>query len=760
MKQANQFLRDMLDLELPEAAGDVIWRACRPTDAECRGGAIFLTVPFEALLQGGKTLPNPGQARLSFTVRFTAYGDAAVRISVAFTGELPGDDSPMLEWDSSLKLEALSLTKSESEWRGVDTHGNTRFLLNLKQPPIKPWVPGDGMPPPAESFPIQILPDGKTSVPFMAYDTFFPMCTESLALAFIERQGQPHRSAFSFHAQPNEHFTGTGERFARMDLAGRTMLLENADALGVNNRRCYKNIPFVLSSRPYGLFVHTHDHLRLSLADVSTRAVQGVVERPELDLFVIGGKTPERILWNYRRITGFPPEVPLWSYGTWMSRMSYNTAAEVEEVARRLRDGRFPCDIMHVDVGWFEEDWVCDWKFSPKKFPDPDAMIAHLREKGFRLSLWQLPHVARQCALHAEALAKGYIKFSERTGKMSESIFSGLEYVSTIDFTNPEAVKWYKEELLAPLLRRGVAAIKTDFGEHIHMDVDYHTLPGPRLHNLFPILYQKAAYDIMNQIRGEALLFARSAWAGAQRYPLHWGGDCAGSWDGLIGSLRGGLHFGLSGFAFWTCDIPGFHGVPNFMNNWPPDDVYVRWTQAATFLSHLRYHGAQPREPYEYPAIADIVRSWLNLRYALIPYLVDQARLSTRSGYPLMRALLLHHSDDRQCWHIDDQFYCGESLMIAPILNSEGVRDVYLPPGEWVDVWSGKIFTGPQWLKNVSMPLERIPLYAVRDSAIPVYPHSVQSTDEMDLKRGATLAFDASYKGLKNSILGHLTGNL
>jgi len=267
-----------------------------------------------------------------------------------------------------------------------------------------------------------------------------------------------------------------------------------------------------------------------------------------------------------------------------------------------------------------------------------------------------------------------------------------------------------------------------------------------------------ASWEITQETTGEGIIWARAGWAGCQRYPLHWGGDSASTWDGLAGSLRGGLHLGLSGYAFWSHDVPGFHGVPNFMNTWPRDDIYVRWTQVGVFTSHLRYHGASPREPYEYPAVADIVRKWLKLRYALIPYLVEQGQKATRSGLPVLRALVFHHEDDPTCWHIDDQYYLGDAFLVAPILNDAGQRDVYLPEGEWIDFWSGECLDGNRWLRGVEAPLERMPVYVRWGARVPVYPEQVQCTDEMDLDKAILLVFDEGYQGFADSVLGTVTG--
>lgn len=302
----------------------------------------------------------------------------------------------------------------------------------------------------------------------------------------------------------------------------------------------------------------------------------------------------------------------------------------------------------------------------------------------------------------------------------------------------------------------GVVCIKTDFGEDIHMQAKYHGMEPEKLNNLYALLYQKAAYEITREVTGDGIVWARAGWAGCQRYPLHWGGDSACSWDGLAGSLKGGLHIGLSGFGFWSHDVPGFHSVPDFMNSKVPDDLYVRWTQFGVFSSHLRYHGTSKREPYEYPAIAGIVRRWLKLRYALLPYLLEQSDKTTQTGYPVLRALIFHHADDKMCWHIDDQYYFGDAMLVAPVMNSANKRDVYLPEGEWVNFFTGEKTTGGKWLKDFACPLDEMPVWVKAGTSLSVYPHPVSNTDEMDLDQSETIVFNEHYRGLSNSILADL----
>ena len=757
MKLQNTMLTDLLDFDSPETAQDIVWAAGSPEFVAAHDGLASIQLPFFAHTFDGEGLVLDRTSVLAkHTLWVRAYGKDIIRLTLNLKdSKLPDDNSNvMLEMSSSLQPVPLHVSENDAGWQVVDPSGQTRMEIARKLPETRHW--SDLIPSPSESLSAVVYPDGQTPIPFESYDMFKPQQRESLPLAYVERVGQPVRAIFSLYADSTEKFAGTGERFAPMNLSGRTLILENADALGVNNCRCYKNVPFYVSSRPYGLLILTSAHTRLSLAHISTRASQALVEDGVLDLFIIGGKDIERILYHYRSLTGFPHDVPMWSYGIWMSRMSYFSADETRQVATRLRKEDFPCDVLHVDTGWFDEDWVCDWKFSPNRFPEPEAFLKEMRAKGFRITLWQHPSVSTQTDLYETALANNYIAVNGK-GTSSISNFGKDGHADSIDFTNPAAVEWY-QGLLANLLKMGVAAIKTDFGETVDLSATYARMDTALVHNLYSLLYQKAAFEITEKTNGEGLIWARSGWVGNHRYPVHWGGDAACSWDGLAGSLRGGLHLGLSGYAFWAHDIPGFHGTPDFMNSWPSDELYVRWTQVGVFTSHMRYHGAQPREPYEYPSVAELVRKWWRLRYALIPYLVETGRKATQTGLPVLRAMIFHHQDDPLCWTIDDQFYCGDSFLVAPILNDRGSRDVYLPQGTWRDLWSGKVISGPCWLKDMQSPLERLPVYVKDGSRIPIYPEPVQSTNDMNLAKVEQLVFDESYMGCADSLLGQVTG--
>ena len=730
MIQTNYQLFDFLDFNPELNEGDSLWRACRPIAIEERDGDIYITVPFQKQSNSNEITPDLTEARKKYLLRLSAYGDKILRVSMEIGDEVM-ETSEMLQLDSRLGKMPLTYDKKQEEWIIRNLEGTKKAVVSFSEPEIEWW--SDLQPAPQETIDIRFFPDGKHEVKISAYDMFSPARHDAFALAFVERKGKAARATLSFHAKADECFYGTGERFAKMALSGKTIQLRNQDAQGVNNRRAYKNIPFYLSSENYGLFLHTSSFAKFSLADHSTRSAQIMVNEALIDCFIIGGETPEEILFGYRQLSGFPSMPPLWSFGVWMSRMTYFSADEVKQICDRLREEDYPCDVIHLDTGWFETDWLCEWKFNEERFPEPEKFIRDLKSKGYRVSLWQLPYIAYTARQYKEATENNYISKSEKKIQ-GASNFSVQDYAGTIDFTYDKAVEWYKN-LLKELLDMGVVCIKTDFGEDIHLDAAYHSMSPDKLHNLYPLLYQKAAYEITKEITGDGIIWARAGWAGCQRYPLHWGGDSACSWDGMAGSLKGGLHLGLSGFGFWSHDVPGFHGVPNFMNSVLPDDIYVRWTQFGVFSSHLRYHGSAKREPWYYPKIAHIIKKWWKLRYKLIPYIVEQSEKTTRTGFPVLRPLIMQHPDDRTCRHIDDQYYFGDNMLVAPVMNAENKRDIYLPEGKWVHFFSGEVYEGRQWLRDQYVPLEEMPVFVKCGASIPMYPEDVCCTDQMDLSK-------------------------
>ena len=763
MKQTNYHLFDFMDFDPDLKKDEALWKAHAPSKIEERDGDIVITIPYQKQLHQEDMAPDTSAPQQSYDLIIRAYQPNILRLFTTMSGDEMKDADDMLQFSPEVKREALRYVCGEV----ITANGKKVAAINLSEPRLDHW--SDLLPAPQPAPFITFYPDGDERKGIaLSDDHFSPPRYDALPLGFctVNRGNASvygtERATISFKCEHDECFVGTGERFRKMDLSGQTFQLKNQDGQGVNNRRCYKNIPFYLSSRMYGCFYHTSDYCKLSLADHSTRSVQFLNDHATLDVFLIGGKSPEEILRSYRMLTGFPPMLPLWSFGIWMSRMTYFSADEVNEICDRLRKEHYPCDVIHLDTGWFRTDWLCEWKFNPERFPDPKAFIQRLKENGFKVSLWQLPYIAQGAEQLEEAKANKYIS-APHTAPEGASIanvspsgdeggassnFSALDYAGTIDFTYDKATDWYKHQLLKPLLDMGVKCIKTDFGENIHMDHTYHAATPERLNNIYALHYQRAAYEVTKEVTGDGIVWARSAWAGCQRYPLHWGGDSASSWDGLAGSLKGGLHFGLSVFAFWSHDVPGFHSIPDFMNSPIDEQVYVRWTQFGVFSSHMRYHGTCKREPWHYPNIAPIVKKWWKLRYKLLPYIIEQSEQCTKTGYPMVRALLFHHPHDRQVWHIDDEYYFGSEFLVCPVMSSDNRRDIYLPEGLWANFFTGERLEGGRWYYDVKVPLDEMPVFVRPGSLIKLYPEDVNSTDEMDMNKVITIEITKEYKGI------------
>jgi len=748
MIPTNYHLFDFMDFDAELSKNESLWKACKPVAVYECGGDVCIDVPFQKQILSNDMAADESAARETYTLVLRQYTTKTLRLFMAFDGKAPEElpTSEMLQMSDRVKVMPLKVKEDDGQWVISTADGVTRAILNMREPRLDRW--SSLQPDPQETIDLRMFPDGKREIRLAAYDHFSPPRYDALPIAFCKTEGKKDRATMSFEAKADECFAGTGERFWKMDLSGQTLYLKNQDGQGVNNRRTYKNIPFYVSSRMYGAFYHTCAHGKLSLAGYSTRSVEFLSQQALLDVFLIGGDTMEEIVRGYRDLTGYPSMPPLWSFGVWMSRMTYFSADEVNEICDRMRREHYPCDVIHLDTGWFKTDWLCEWKFNEERFPDPKAFIHRLKDNGYRVSLWQLPYVAEDAEQIDEARANDYIGPLTKKQESEGSNFSALDYAGTIDFTYDKATEWYKG-LLKRLLDMGVVCIKTDFGENIHMDAKYKNMPAELLNNLYALLYQKAAYEITKDVTGDGIVWARAAWAGCQRYPLHWGGDSCSSWDGMAGSLKGGLHFGLSGFAFWSHDVPGFHTLPNFMNSVVDDDVYVRWTQFGVFSSHIRYHGTNKREPWHYPAIAPIVKRWWNLRYMLIPYIYKESLKATTTGSTVLQALVFHHPDDKMCWHIDDEYYFGDDMLVAPVMNSDNRRDVYLPEGAWRNLFTGEKIEGGRWIKNLEVALDDMPVYVREGAVIPVYPEQVDCTDQMDLAKSVEMRIDDSFTGIK-----------
>ncbi len=549
--------------------------------------------------------------------------------------------------------------------------------------------------------------------------------TPVLPFSFVRRSSDYSRSvAAVFSISADEKFYGCGESFTQLDKRGQKVYLWANDPNGAENEGMYKPVPFFLSSRGYGMFAHSTTPMTFDFGATYAGTNSLLIGDDALDLFVFLG-SPGEVLGEYTRLTGRAAMPPLWSFGLWMSRITYFSEDQVRDVAAKLRQFRIPSDVIHIDTGWFETDWRCDYQFSPTRFKDPAGMIADLKKQGFHISLWQLPYFVPKNRLFPEIVDKG---LAVRDGK------GNLPYEDAIlDFSNPETVQWYQEKI-AGLLRMGVGAIKVDFGEAAPYTGLYASgKTGFYEHNLYPLRYQKAVSDITREVTGDSIIWARGGWAGSQRYPVHWGGDAANSDIGMAATLRGGLSLGLSGFSFWSHDIGGFTAKT-------PEELYWRWTPFGMLTSHSRSHGTPPKEPWEFSQkFLDGYRRAADLKYRLMPYVYAQAKDCTERGLPMVRALLVEYPDDPGSWLVQDEYLFGRDILVAPLLEAETTsRNVYVPPGQWIDYQDGKVYeSGWHSIESGEIPIVML----VKSGTVIPHIELAQSTMEMDWSRLELVVF-------------------
>ena len=551
-----------------------------------------------------------------------------------------------------------------------------------------------------------------------------------LPFSFIKRGSDNSRSINPvLTIAPGERIYGCGESFGALNKVGQKVQIMVTDPQGPETDGQYKPVPFFFSNRGYGIFMHTSAPVTADFGASYIGADRLFMADEQLDMFVFFGE-PKDILNEYTNITGKSPMLPLWTFGTWMSRITYFSQEEGLDIAKKLRQHKIPSDVIHFDTGWFGVDWQCDYEFAKDRFKDPKGMLDQMKRDGFHTCLWQLPYFTPKNRFFRE-IVDGGMAVRNAAGS--------LPYEDAVlDFTNPKTVSWYQSKIEG-LMKLGVATIKCDFGEAAPYDGFYHNGRGGLYeHNLYPVRYNKALWEQVERSHpGEGVIWARSAWAGSQRYALHWGGDAATTNTGMLGDLRGGISFGLSGFSFWSHDMGGFVTAS-------PEDIYRRWLPFGFLSSHTRAHGAPPTEPWLISeSFTKAFRQAAEMKYRLMPYVYAQAKDCTERGLPMVRALLVEFPDDPGAWLVEDQYMFGSQILVAPLLESGDSRTVYLPRGKWIDYQSGKVYEGGyQTIKVGEIPC----VILVRDGSLIPHAPLAQRTDQIQWDKVELKAYKADAK--------------
>ena len=552
---------------------------------------------------------------------------------------------------------------------------------------------------------------GKWDVDFLCGDKVFTGSSWR-CLAYIIDENNVSYLREQLSLDVGECVYGLGERFMPFVRNGQELDMWNADG-GTCSELSYKNIPFYLTNKGYGVLVNHSGKVSYEIASENVSRVQFSVPGESLEYYVIMGPTPKEVLEKYTALTGRPALPPAWSFGLWLTT-SFITKYNEETVTgfiEGMAERDIPLQVFHFDCFWMKEYQWTNLQWDKRQFPEPESMLKRLKDKGLKICVWINPYIAQRSELFVEGMKNGYL-LKKNNGDVYQ-VDTWQPGMGFVDFTNPDACKWFAGHL-RNLVDMGVDSFKTDFGERIPDDCVYFDGSDPvRMHNYYTLLYNQVVFDVLKEKLGEgnALVFARSATVGGQKFPVHWGGDCTAKYSSMAESLRGGLSLCLSGFGFWSHDISGFEHTAT-------PDLYKRWAAFGLLSSHSRLHGNMSyRVPWLFDDEAvDVLRFFTKLKCRLMPYLYNAACEASDKGIPMMRAMVLEYPNDPACLYLDRQYMLGECIMVAPVFSDDGIVSYYLPEGNWTNLLSGERISGGLWRKEkhdyFSLPL------MIRDNSI------------------------------------------
>ncbi len=623
----------------------------------------------------------------TITIEFTSAAENVVRVR-SYHHEGYEDGAPRFEKNHDPQPVQVSITDKEA----VMTSGDVTVRINREEWQYRFEAKGK-----------VLTTCGFRNLGYMQWDkqpvTRFP--EEN----YLKADYKPYMvTELSLH--PGECVYGFGERFTAFVKNGQVVETWNEDG-GTSSQVAYKSIPFYMTNRGYGIFVDHTDNVSFEVASEKVEYVGFSVPGEELVYYFIYGEKNEDVLKHYTSLTGKPSLPPAWSFGLWLST-SFTTDYDEDTVTsfiQGMEDRDIPLSVFHFDCFWMKELQWTDFEWDERTFPNPQEMLQRYKDRGLKISVWINPYVAQGTAYFREGHQNGYF-LKRQDGKGTKQLDSWQPGMAIVDFTNPKAVKWYTDKLRA-LLDLGVDSFKVDFGERIPVDVTYHDGSNPvAMHNYYAYLFNKVVFDLLEEVkgRGEAVIFGRSATAGCQQFPVHWGGDNYGNYASMAETLRGGLSFALSGFSFWSHDIGGFEATAT-------PDLYKRWVQFGMLSTHSRLHGSKSyRVPWNFDEEAsEVLKFFTNLKCRLMPYIYGMSVKAHQTGIPVMRPMVLAFDQDPAVRYLDMQYMLGDSLLVAPIFAEDGSVDYYLPDGRWTHLLSGEVKEGGRWFSEVydyfSLPL-------------------------------------------------------
>ncbi|MDY4969818.1 MAG: alpha-xylosidase [Lachnospiraceae bacterium] len=665
---------------------------------------VVMCAPTAKIVKKGDTLGG-----INLTIRVTAPIPGVLRVQAYHYKGVNRKNDPEFELDLP---EAQKLDVTEEEGKLIIRNGGLSLVVDIEEGTM------------------QFERDGKVLTRSGSRDLGY--IRENWTGSAYEK-GQPAYMCQQLCMSVGELIYGLGERFTPFVKNGQSVVIWNEDG-GTSTEQSYKNIPFYVSNKGYGVFVNNTGKVEFEVGTEQVSKVAFSVPGENLDYFFIDGPSMKDVIMRYTDLTGKPSLPPQWTFGLWLST-SFTTSYDEETVMSfidGMLDRGIPLSVFHFDCCWMREFHWTDFIWDERVFPDPAGLLQRIKAKGIKICVWINSYVGQESALFDEGMEKGY--FLKRPNGDVWQWDMWQPGLAIIDFTNPEACRWYQEKL-EMLLDMGVDCFKTDFGERIPVDAVYYNGADPeKMHNFYTYMYNKTVYEVLEKKRGkeEAVLFARSATVGGQKFPVHWGGDCWSDYESMEESLRGGLSLTTSGFGFWSHDIGGFE-------NQSTADVYKRWAAFGLLSTHSRLHGSTSyRVPWVYDDEAvEVVRFFTMLKLELLPYLYSSALETSRTGVPMMRSMPLEFEEDRNCRYLDKQYMLGEKLLVAPIFNDEGMAEYYLPAGTWTSYLTGETAEGGCW-RTEHHDYCSIPLWVRENSIVAVQKHpknaAASYADDVELK--------------------------
>lgn len=643
-------------------------------------------VTFKAATTGGRVLHADVRAAADGVIRVRLAQDAVTAgrssAAIALTSD-PGYDAARVECgDGVVRVHAGAITAEVTlkPWRMRFLDANGRLLV--EQCGYETDV----------SNRLRILPFGNSSV-------------DGQVIAWHE----------SFAAPADEHFFGLGEKFTVLDKRGQRIVSWNFDAFSAESERAYKNVPMYLSSRGYGVLFAGGTATEFDLCHSTHSTVQVTVPDDLLDYYVIAGPAPEQMLDRYHRLTGRPVAPPKWALGAWISSgFLPDSQRRVLKRAAMIRDRGVPCDVLHIDAHWMPFGLWSDLRWDERRFPDPEGMLATLAELGLRVCVWIAPYLSHRSPVFAEAAEAGHLLRRSGGEVYVSDVWHGFhEPCGIVDFTSSAAIAWYQDRLRT-LLRQGVGIFKTDFGEGVPTDaVAANGMRGDALHNVYPLLFNDAVADVTEEVHGHRVVWARSSFTGGQRHCAQWAGDTNATFPSMASTLRGGLSYALSGVPYWSHDVGGFTGQPG-------DELMIRSAQFGALSPLMRLHGQGSRLPWLFaPDVERAVLDAIRLRYRLMPYLYSACVEAAATGLPVIRPLLIEAPGEPAAYAADLEYLLGPDLLVAPMISPDGTRHVWLPPGDWIDYWTGVTVAGGRHVR-VTRPLTEVPLFVRCGAVLPM----------------------------------------